>query len=129
MNCTKEVAGGKDDQTPGETDTINGERLVCGKMKQEREKKRGRGEKSVEKLLFLSLEEQKGDWENNLNVLRKLLHSKKSGKVHCCLGIGKGKLERTENHRALCRRQGAGGLRIWAVRNIFMFGLFFSLKN
>lgn len=46
MNCTKGVAGGKDDQTPGETDTINGERSVRGEMKQEREKKGG-GDKSV----------------------------------------------------------------------------------
>lgn len=51
------------------------------------------------------MEEQKGDWENNLIVLRKSFHSKKSGKVHCYLEIGKDQLERTENHRALCRRQ------------------------
>lgn len=41
MNCTKGAAGGKDDQTPGETHTVNGERLVCGEMKQKREKKAG----------------------------------------------------------------------------------------
>lgn len=41
VNCTKGVAGGKNDQTPGETDTINWERLVCGEMKQESEGKKG----------------------------------------------------------------------------------------
>lgn len=72
------------------------------------------------KFLFLCLEGQKGDRAKYLNIIRKLLQLLESWKVDWGWSIGTEQMERSENHGALCRRQGAMGLRIWVVRLIFV---------
>lgn len=70
--------------------------------------------------LFLSLKGQKGDRAKTLTILRKLLQFLKSWKVDWGWRIRTEQMERSEKHGALCRREGAMGLRIWAVRHIFI---------
>ena len=61
-----------------------------------------------------------------MTILRKLLHFLKSWKIGGDWRIGMEQMERSENHGALCRRRGAMGLRIWAVKHIFYLSQLFK---